>query len=94
MENGAISAIYSHDEALKLSEKQLAAMGLRPFDTPAFQVLSLIHIFLCQHIAVGRSILYDLPNRPYLSGSVLKQYGRDVSKRQVYPYRSHLRINF
>ena len=38
MENGAISAIYSHDEALKLSEKQLAAMGLRPFDTPAFQV--------------------------------------------------------
>lgn len=38
MENGAISAIYGHDEALKLSEKQLAAMGLRPFDAPAFQV--------------------------------------------------------
>ena len=38
MENGAISAIYSHGEALKLSKDQLASMGLRPFDTPAFQV--------------------------------------------------------
>ena len=38
MENGEISAIYGHGEALELSAKQLAAMGLRPFDTPAFQV--------------------------------------------------------
>ena len=37
MENGAISSIYSHDEALELSREQLAEMGLRPFDTPAFQ---------------------------------------------------------
>ena len=35
MEDGAISAIYGHDEALKLPEKQLTAMGLRPFGTPA-----------------------------------------------------------
>ena len=38
MEDGAISAIYGHDEALKLPEKQLTAMGLRPFDAPAFHV--------------------------------------------------------
>lgn len=38
MENGAISAIYNHDEALKLSKEQLTSMGLRPFDAPAFQV--------------------------------------------------------
>ncbi|MCH1981691.1 ABC transporter ATP-binding protein [Ruminococcus sp. OA3] len=38
MENGELSTIYSHDEALKLSEDQLTGMGLRPFDAPAFQV--------------------------------------------------------
>lgn len=37
MEKGAISAIYSHDEALGLSREQLTSMGLRPFDAPAFQ---------------------------------------------------------
>ncbi len=38
MENGGISAIYSRDEALRLSVEQLAGMGLRPFHAPAFQV--------------------------------------------------------
>lgn len=38
VENGAIAAVYGHDEALKLSEKQLAAMGLRPFNAMTFQV--------------------------------------------------------
>ena len=38
MENGEISSIYSRSEALNLTEAQLAAMGLRPFQPPAFQV--------------------------------------------------------
>ena len=38
MENGAISAIYDHNEALRLKREQLAGMGLRPFEAPAFQV--------------------------------------------------------
>ena len=38
MENGAISAIYSREEALALSSDQLSGMGLRPFNAPSFQV--------------------------------------------------------
>ena len=38
MENGTISEIYSHEEALKLSKERLTDMGLRPFEAPAFQV--------------------------------------------------------
>ena len=38
MENGEISSIYSRNEALSLTEAQLAAMGLRPFQPPSFQV--------------------------------------------------------
>lgn len=38
MENGTISAIYDHTEALRLKREQLAGMGLRPFEAPAFQV--------------------------------------------------------
>ena len=38
MENGEISAIYSRSEALSLTEGQLAVMGLRPFQPPAFRV--------------------------------------------------------
>ncbi len=38
MEDGAISAIYDHNEVLRLKRDQLAGMGLRPFDTPEFQV--------------------------------------------------------
>ena len=38
MEDGAISAIYDHNEALRLKREQLAGMGLRPFQAPAFQV--------------------------------------------------------
>lgn len=38
MENGEISAIYSRSEALSLTEAQLTAMGLRPFQPPSFQV--------------------------------------------------------
>ncbi|MBU9726591.1 ABC transporter ATP-binding protein [Diplocloster modestus] len=38
MEDGAVSAVYGHEEALKLPEEQLIRMGLRPFDTPAFRV--------------------------------------------------------
>ena len=36
MENGAISAIYDHNEALRLKREQLAGMGLRPFEAPGF----------------------------------------------------------
>lgn len=36
MEDGTVSAIYDHDEALKLSNEQLIHMGLRPFETPGF----------------------------------------------------------
>ena len=32
------SAIYDHNEALRLKREQLAGMGLRPFEAPAFQV--------------------------------------------------------
>ena len=38
MEDGAISAIYDHNEALRLKREQLRNMGLRPFQAPAFQV--------------------------------------------------------
>ena len=38
MENGEIPAIYSRSETLSLTEGQLAVMGLRPFQPPAFQV--------------------------------------------------------
>lgn len=38
MENGEITSIYSRSEALSLTEAQLAVMGLRPFQPPAFQV--------------------------------------------------------
>ena len=38
MENSAISAIYDHNEALRLKREQLAGMGLRSFEAPAFQV--------------------------------------------------------
>ena len=38
MKDGAISAIYDHNEALRLKRDQLVGMGLRPFDTPEFQV--------------------------------------------------------
>ena len=38
MENGTISAVYDHTEALRLKREQLAGMGLRPFEAPAFQV--------------------------------------------------------
>ena len=38
MENGEITSIYSRSEALSLTEAQLAVMGLRPFQPPAFRV--------------------------------------------------------
>ena len=38
MENGEITSIYSRSEALSLTEAQLAVMGLRSFQPPAFQV--------------------------------------------------------
>ncbi len=38
MQNGEISAIYNRDEALSLSADQLADIGLRSFDMPAFRV--------------------------------------------------------
>ena len=38
MEDGEITSIYSRSEALSLTEAQLAAMGLRPFQPPSFQV--------------------------------------------------------
>ena len=38
MEDGEITSIYSRSEALSLTEAQLTAMGLRPFQPPSFQV--------------------------------------------------------
>lgn len=38
MEDGEITSIYSRSEALSLTEGQLAVMGLRPFQPPAFRV--------------------------------------------------------
>ena len=38
MEDGAISAVYDRKDALSLTAKQMTAMGLRPFDAPAFRV--------------------------------------------------------
>ncbi len=38
LEKGAVSAVYSRAEALRLTDKQLTRMGLRPFEPPAFQV--------------------------------------------------------
>ena len=38
MEDGAISAVYDRKDALSLTAEQMAAMGLRPFDAPAFRV--------------------------------------------------------
>lgn len=38
MEDGAISAVYDRKDALSLTAEQMTAMGLRPFDAPAFRV--------------------------------------------------------
>ena len=38
MEDGEITSIYSRSEALSLTEAQLTAMGLRPFQPPSFQL--------------------------------------------------------
>lgn len=38
MEDGAISAVYDRKNALSLTAEQMTAMGLRPFDAPAFRV--------------------------------------------------------
>lgn len=38
MENGEISTVYKHDEAVALGEENLIGMGLRPFNSPDFRV--------------------------------------------------------
>lgn len=38
MEDGAIAAVYNREEALSLTAKKMASMGLRPFDAPTFCV--------------------------------------------------------
>lgn len=68
MEDGAISAVYSRDEALGMTDSQLAGMGLRPFDAPAFQVggafLSkaedTLQVSQLSCMADGRQILADI----------------------------------
>ena len=68
MENGEISSIYSRNEALSLTEAQLAAMGLRPFQPSPFQVGGAFltkpeDIFQASQISCmldGRQILEDV----------------------------------
>lgn len=68
MENGVISASYGRDEALKLTEGELKAMGLRSFEALAFRAggafvpgpAESLQVFGLSCMMEGRQILEDI----------------------------------